>query len=178
MSEKVLSYKHYVPGWLDSSIHDFLEVLSPHASSTKYALITTLDSNPNPASLLGKSPELKSIARKTSVLGKGLLLRTDRLIEACSETQIFFGFDEIWFFPSKSIEPKPDFVSVVGPTRLNDARLKKMGKWMMDNSCSLALGGGEGLNFVVQARGLVRYLLGHSIEQPEPSMSAFETADS
>jgi hypothetical protein len=44
--------------------------------------------------------------------------------------------------------------------------------------CSLGLGGGEGLNFVVPASGLARYLLGHSIEQPEPSLSALETVDS
>ena len=29
MSEKIVSYKGYVAGWLDSSIHDFLEVLPP-----------------------------------------------------------------------------------------------------------------------------------------------------
>jgi hypothetical protein len=42
--------------------------------------------------------------------------------------------------------------------------------WMGDNSCSLALGGGEGLNFVVRAHGLVRFLLGSSIEQAEATL--------
>src|SRR5260370_37596148 len=79
-STRIVSYKDYVAGWLDSSLHDFLEVLSPNAASTKYALITCLVSNPNPASLCEKSPELKSIASKAQILGGGLLLPTDALL--------------------------------------------------------------------------------------------------
>jgi hypothetical protein len=171
MTAKLVSNKDYVAGWLDSSIHDFLEVLSPNAASSKYALITCLDSNPNPASLRNKSPELRSIANKLQIVGSGLLLPTELLLETDSGSRIFFGFDEVWFFPSKGIQPKPPSVSLVGPARLNQARFNKLAKWMSDNSCSLALGGGEGLNFVVRAHGLVRFLLGYSIEQPEPALA-------
>jgi hypothetical protein len=58
MSAKMVLYKDYVAGWLDISIRDFLEALSPNAASTKYVLITCLDSNLDPASLREKSPEL------------------------------------------------------------------------------------------------------------------------
>ena len=44
-----VSYKDYVAGWLDSSIHDFLAALSLRTATTRYALITCLDSNRNPA---------------------------------------------------------------------------------------------------------------------------------
>ena len=176
MSGKLVSSKDYVAGWLDSSIHDFLEILSPNSASTKYALITCLDSNQNPASLLDKSPELKPVAKRLRILGKGLQLPTDLLLEADSRRQLFFGFDEVWFFPSKSIEPKPDSASIVGPARLNQARFNKLDKWMSDNSCSMALGGGEGLNFVVRAHGLAKFLLGSSIGQPEHSLAPFEAA--
>jgi hypothetical protein len=171
MSEKIVSYKDHVAGWLDRSIHDFLEVLLPSADA-KYALITCLDSNPNPASLRDKSPELKSIAHKMDIVGTGLFLSTKLLLESDSSQRIFFGFDEVWFFPNKSIQPKPPPVSLVGPARLNQARLEKLGKWMADNACSLALGGGEGMNFVVQAHGLVRFLLGSSIEQSESTFAS------
>jgi hypothetical protein len=172
MSVNIVSYKEYVAGWLDSTIHDFLEVLSPRVASTKFALITCLDSNLNPASLRDKSPELKSISNKLQILGSGLLLPTELLLDTDSRNRIFFGFDEVWFFPNKSIQSKPPSASVVGPARLNQARFKKLGKWMSENSCSLALGGGEGLNFVVPAHGLVRFLLGYSIEQPEPALAS------
>jgi hypothetical protein len=172
MSVKIVSYKDYVAGWFDTSIHDFLGVLSPNAPGTKYALITCLDSNLNPASLRNESPELMMIANKLQVLGNGLLLPTELLLETDSRHRIFFGFDEVWFFPNKSIKPKPPSLSLVGPARLNQARFNKLGKWMSDNSCSLALGGGEGLNFVVRAHGLVRFLLGYSIEQPEPAVAS------
>jgi hypothetical protein len=170
MSTKIVSYEKYVAGWLDSSIHDFLDVL-PSGDSTKYALITCIDSNLDPASLRNSSPELKSIASKTEVVGKGLLLPTKLLLEADSTKRILFGFDELWFFPEKSVRPKPPSVCLVGPARLNRARLGKVGKWMAENSCSLGLGGGEGLNFVVRAQGLVKVLLGYSIEQPESDLA-------
>jgi hypothetical protein len=170
MSTRIVTYKDYVAGWLDTTIHDFLEILSPPSASAKYALLTCLDSNPNPAALRGKSPELKTIANKIAILGTGLILPTKLLLESDSSERIFFGFDELWFFPHKSVRPKPPTLSLVGPARLNQERLQKVAKWMEKNSCSLALGGGEGLNFVVQAHGLVRYLLGSSIEQPESAL--------
>ena len=172
MSVKIVSNKDYVAGWLDSSIHDFLEVPLPSVASTKYALITCLDSNQNPASIRNKSPELKPIAKKLQIVGSGLLLPTELLLETESSNRKFFGFDEVWFFPSKSIQPKPPSASIIGPTRLNRARFNKLGKWMSENSCSLALGGGEGLNFVVRAHGLARFLLGYSIEQPESALAS------
>jgi hypothetical protein len=172
MSEKIVSYKGYVAGWLDSSIHDFLEVLPPSAASTKYALITCLDSNPKPASLRETSPELRSIAKKVDVMGTGLLLPTKLLLETDSSQRIFFGFDEVWFFATKGVQRTPPPGFLVGPARLTHARLEKVGKWMTDNACTLALGGGEGLNFVVRAHGLVRFLLGYSIEQPESALAS------
>jgi hypothetical protein len=172
MSIKFVTYQDYVAGWLDSSLHDFLQVLSADVASTKYALITCLDSNREPASLRHQSPELKWMANKVQILGAGLLLPTELLLESDSRQRIFFGFDEVWFFPNKNVQPKPPSVSLVGPARLNQARFNKLGKWMAHNSCSLALGGGEGLNFVVRARGLARFLLGHSLEQPEPTLAS------
>jgi hypothetical protein len=101
------------------------------------------------------------------VLGTGILVPTKVLLQAETRQRIFFGFDEVWFFPGRRIRPNPPTTLMVGPARLNQARLRKLAKWMAANACSLALGGGEGLNFVVRAHGLVKFLPGYSIEQPE-----------
>jgi hypothetical protein len=169
MSGKIVSYKDYVAGWLDSSIHDFLQILAP-SDNAKFALITCVDSNSDPASMRSKSPELKSLGRNIEIVGTSLLMPANVLLQASIESQIFFGFDEIWFFPTRDIQPKPASASIVGPARLTQARLRKIGKWMADNTCALGLGGGDGLNFVVPARGLPRFLLGCSIEQPESDL--------
>ena len=175
MNAEIVSYKDYVAGWLDSSIHDFLDVFSPSSAATKYALITCLDSNWAPASLRKKSPELKVLASKARTLGTGLILPTELLLQANSRKRILFGFDEIWFFPSNDIEAKMDAVPLGGPGRIDQEKLNKLGGWMSHCSCSLALGDGEGLNFIVKAQGLARCLLGHSLAQPEPAVGPFET---
>jgi hypothetical protein len=174
----MVQYQDYVAGWLDSSIHDFLRILPPRSRSTTYALITCLDSNCEPRSLLDQSPELKSVATDAQPLGNGVLLQTKLLIEADSRSQLLFGFDEIWFFPCAPIQPKPDSAWLVGPSRIDQKRLDEVGKWMSGNACSLAVGDGEGLNFIVKAQGQARLLLGHSMEQPQPSVMPFETAES
>jgi len=167
---KVVSYKQYTAGWLDSSIHDFLQAFPLGSTKTKYALITCLDSNLDPSSLLRKSPELAPLVTQAQSLGRGLLIPTKRLLEVESHNQIFFGFDEIWFFENKIIEPKPDSAWLVGPARVDQEKMYKLGTWMLANRCSMALGDGEGLNVIVKAMGLVRYLLCHSISQPPPAL--------
>jgi hypothetical protein len=137
----------------------------------EFALITCLDSNLEPISLLEQSPALglvKSVARP---LGNGLLVPTRLLREADSQNQIFFGFDEVRFFPSDAIKPKPNAAWLVGPARIGKEALDSLGEWMAENSCSLALGDGVGLNFITKARGLTRLLLSQSIDQPEPSVT-------
>jgi hypothetical protein len=178
MNMKLVSNRNYVAGWLNRSIHDFLQALSPNASGAKYALITRLDSHLNPASLRDNSPELKPIAKRLQVLGSGLLVPTELLLETERRRRIFFGFDEVWFFPTKSITPKPPAGSLVGPARLDQTRFNKIGRWMSANACSMALGGGEGLNFVVHAQGWARILLEYLIEQADPSQASLEAVDS
>jgi len=137
----------------------------------EFALITCLDSNRAPASLRTKSPELQPLEDQTRELGSGLLAPNELLLEANSNQQIFFGFDEVWFFPSEPSAPKPDSAWLVGPSKIGQSTLDQVGAWMSKNSCSLALGDGEGLNTIVKARGLLKYVIGHSIEQPEPNVS-------
>lgn len=171
MAASMVTSGDYVAGWLDCPIHDFLQVLTP-TTTIKYVLMTCLDSNPNPAALRSQGPELKSIAANAEVRGSGLLFPTDSLLKADSRKRIFFGFDELWFFPTKGIQTNPPPLSLVGPARLNQPRLKRLARWMSRESCSLALGGGDGLNFIVRARGLVRLLLGSSIRQPESALAS------
>lgn len=172
-----VTYKDYVAGWQDSTIHDFLHEFSC-ASTTRFALITCLDSNRNAVSLRETSPELSSIADRLSPLGKGLVVSTQLLLDLEARQQVFFGFDEVWFFPTKPHLALPDSASIVGPTRLDKSRLAGVGQWMEDTSCSMGLGGGDGLNFIVKARGLARYFVGSSIEQTQTTIDAARFSES
>ena len=49
---------------------------------------------------------------------------------------------------------------------IDQAKIDQLGDWMLMNGCSLALGDGDGLNFIMKAQGLVKYLLAHSLTQP------------
>lgn len=167
---QLLHYKDYVAGWLDSSVHDSLEVLLGGSASTAFALITCLDSNLDPKSLLAGNAGLQSALKRAKPLGKGLLLPSRLLLDAALRDQLFFGFDEVWFFPSDRVAPKPESAWIVGPKRVDQTKLDRLGPWMSDAGCSLALGDGAGLNVIVKARGLVRRLIANSLSQPAPAV--------
>jgi hypothetical protein len=137
-------------------------------------LITCLDSNPDLPSLLNRSPELKTVMAEWEVVGKGLLMPTNLILKTGLCRKLFFGFDEVWFLSSKRMKARPESACLVGPERIDRHKLKKLTRWMAANSCSVALGDGAGLNFVVRARGLLGRLLAHSIRQREPSIASYE----
>src|SRR5271165_4831480 len=156
--KNILHYKEYVAGWLDTSIHDFLETYQPNSRAGEFALITCLDSDLNPKSLLKRSGEFAIAMKDAKPLGNALLLPVRQLHAVTFRDRVFFGFDEVWFFPSDRIEAKPDSAWLVGPGRIGQKTLDELGSWMVANSCSLGLGDGVGLNFLVKARGLMKYL--------------------
>jgi hypothetical protein len=167
-------HKEYVAGWLDSSIEEFLDTFPRNSESAAYALITCLDSSPDPASLLQKNPTFRAALNGATTLKKGLLLPSKVLHKASLRSQLFVGFDEIWFFPTPEIEPKPESFSIVGPHRVDQEVLDNLGPWMEANGCSLALGDGEGLNLIVKAYGLAKFVIAQSLVQPEPSFKVNE----
>jgi hypothetical protein len=170
----VISYKDYVAGWLDIAVSDVLDNFPSTYERLSYALITCIDSNRNTVSLLERSPELRKVGAMATPLGDGFVVSTEKLLEAHSESRFFFGFDEIWFFPNKPVEAKPPSTSLVGPERISSTTLAELGKWMSKNSCSMALGDGTGMNCIVKARGLMKYILAFSYEQPGHSDVEFE----
>jgi hypothetical protein len=166
----MIQYKDYVAGWIAGSIHNFIKVFPSKSRKMEYALISRLDSESDIVSLRESSAELSSLAGNGRFVGKALLLPTRRLLEFNSGGQVFFGFDEVWFFPTDQIQPKPESASLVGPNRVTQGRMNVLGSWLVGNSCSLALGDGVGLNFIIKARGLVRHMLSFSLKQPEPTL--------
>jgi hypothetical protein len=165
----VVEYKPYVAGWLQSSVEDFLALFPQKSEGATYALITCMDSNTDPGSLFRRDASLRSALNGATTVKKGLLVPSSVLHKPGVRSKLFVGFDEIWFFPTPEIEPKPASASIVGPRRINQQTLDKLGAWMTANDCSLALGDGEGLNFIVKAQGLAKYLIAHSLLQPGPS---------
>jgi hypothetical protein len=166
----MIQFKDYVAGWLAGSINDFIKVFPKQSRTMEYALISRLDSESDIVSLRRSCKELGFLADNGRFVGKGLLVPTRRLREVNSEHQVFLGFDEVFFFPTDQIQPKPESASLVGPNRVTQRRMNVLGNWLVTSSCSLALGDGVGLNFIVKARGLVRHMLSFSLEQPEPTL--------
>jgi hypothetical protein len=170
----MLYYKNYVAGWLDSSISDFFATFSCNSKATAFALITCLDSDTRTRSLLRRRSDLQSGLVKVHPSMTGVIVPSTLTQEANRREQLFFGYDEVWFFSTKKIGLKPKTTSIVGPNRIDQARLDKLGPWMSDNGCSLALGDGDGLNFIVKAHGFIKYLLALSMSQPEPTFQLSE----
>jgi hypothetical protein len=155
-------FEEFSAGWINSSIHDFLMGIDRPPESMVFALITMVDSSPDPAALVKISPLLKQLEADVRTLGTGLLVETRRLLEVERQKPVFFGFDELWFFPNDRITPKPAGACMVGPTRLSRNSLQEMEdllEWMAVTQCSLGLGDGTGLNFVARLTGVGRYLV-------------------
>lgn len=153
-----ISYKTYVAGWMNASVRDFVKRL-PSNASTQYALITCLDSDINPRALFeqGKLPVLEDAV----IVGDGILVPTEVLLHSPGN-ELLHGFDELWFFPSQLVTPKPSGVWIVGPSRIKRKKVHALGDWMLETSCSLAIGDGEGLNYIIKAKGLARHIISSS----------------
>lgn len=170
----MLQFNGYVAGWLNSTITDFLEAFPRGLETAKYALITCLDSNPAPALLLKNNADLRAAMNGVIKLQKGVLVPAKSLHKANLRAQLFAGFDEIWFFSTDAVEPKPAAASIVGPNRIDRETFEELGKWMVDNDCLLGLGDGGGLNIIVKAQGFAKSIIGHSLMQPEPAFQMSE----
>lgn len=169
---KVLQFGEYVSGWLDSSVHDFLDAFLPSSASAAFALITCLDSNTEPGSIVANHPELRAILNRATMTEGQVIVPTRVLRDSIIRDQLFVGFDEIWFFPSSNIEPKPKSTWIVGPSRIDQTKLDRLGRWMKNGNCSLALGDGDGLNFIVKARGTMKHLIALSMSQRQPALQS------
>lgn len=153
--------KDYSAVWVDSTIHDFLVDIEMPPTSMKYALITCLDSCTDVRSMAHKSPDLSALGSQIQFVGKGALVSTRRLLTAERKQRIFFGFDEVWFFPQPPVKPKSNRICLTGPTELTDQFPPGLAEWMKKTNCSVGLGDGTGLNIVAKLRGIAKYVLNH-----------------
>lgn len=149
----------YVAGWIETSIHDFLAEIAEPPSGMAYALITCLDSNFDGAFLLKESKHLEGLRDKCELIGSGILTTTQQLLAADRREQIFFGFDEVWFFPHADIRPKPTELIITCPAQIGADHLNDLIEWMQSNDCSLGLGDGMGMNFCLKARGMAKNIV-------------------
>ncbi len=163
--------QQYAVGWIDSSIHAFLEDIETPPASMQYALITCLDSSFDLPPLVRSSSALQHLRPKIQFVGKGLMIKTAQLLSSERQHRLFFGFDELWFFAKPVFDPKPKDICITGPATLPEQVPEKLTRWMVRNKCSLGLGDGTGLNFVAKLQGIAKHLVQHwaHAENHEPS---------
>lgn len=153
--------QQYAVGWIDSSVHAFLEDIESPPASMHYALITGLDSCFDLPPLVSSSPALQQLSSKIQLVGEGLMVKTSHLLSAERQRRLFFGFDEVWFFAKPVFDPKPNGVCITGPATLPEKVPDKLANWMLSNKCSLGLGDGTGLNFVAKLQGIAKHIVQH-----------------
>lgn len=149
----------YVAGWIDTTIHDFLSSIQEPTSSMAYALVTCLDSSFDFASFRDCSKRMGELNGKCKWVGQGLLLTTRQLLAVERHDRLFFGFDEVWFFPKGDITAKPESWVITGPELINPQEIGQYHEWMRSNNCSLGLGDGTGMNYCLRAKGAARYVV-------------------
>ncbi len=149
----------YTTGWIDTTIHDFLLEIDEPSPSMAYALVTCLDSCFDVADIFKRNPGLNGKA-----VGKGVLLKTRHLLAVEKRDRLFFGFDEIWFFPLRNVTTKPKGTVITGPSQIAHLVSKPWVPWMSKNNCSLGLGDGVGMNFCARLQGIAKHLVESYVE--------------
>jgi hypothetical protein len=154
----------FTAGWIDTTIHDFFAEIEAPPSTMAYTLLTCLDSSFDLRTVMEKSQALQSLKGSCKIIGHGALVPTRQLLKAERRNRIFFGFDEVWFFPRPPVRPKPQELVITGPNRITADLLAHVSKWMQKTGCSLGLGDGTGMNFCARIGGMAGYLLRASSE--------------
>ena len=149
----------YTVGWIDTTIHEFLAEMDDPPASMAYALITCLDSTFEIASLASKNPRLAALRKEGTIVGKGLLLKTRRLLALDRSAHLFFGFDEVWFFSRAQVTAKPKNLVITGPERISEETIESLASWLQSNGVYLGLGDGTGMNFCAKLRGMARHIV-------------------
>jgi hypothetical protein len=150
----------YVAGWIDTTIHDFLLDIEEPSSSMAYALITCVDSSFDIGSFWKRSKQLSKLKGKFKLVGQGLLITAHQLLAVERQHRLFFGFDEVWFFPKSDITAKPENWVITGPEPIDPLEIEQHFEWMRSNNCSLGLGDGAGMNYCLRVKGAARYVIG------------------
>jgi hypothetical protein len=156
---KMAKASDYTPGWIDTTIHDFLLEVNEPSPSMGYALITCLDSSFQVARTVQANDELNGLANVSKKVGDGILVATRKLISFERRKRIFFGFDEVWFFSRSDVRPKPKGLVITGPAKITCEMILSHSQWMRNSGASLGLGDGTGMNFCAKLRGVAKYLI-------------------
>ena len=152
-------HSDYMAGWINTTIHDFLQEIDEIAFSMAYALITYLDSNPDVASVFEKSKSLSGLKEKHRVVGTSALVTTRQLLAAERKHRLFYGFDEVWFFPYYDVTIKPDDLVITAPYSIESQKIEQHHRWLVSNKCSLGIGDGVGMNYCLKIRGVAKYIV-------------------
>lgn len=155
----MVQHSQFASGWIDTSVHEFLEDIEDLSSSMAYSLITCLDSSFDVSAVVSTSAGFKAIEGKCQQVGQGILLPTRLLMATDRRDRVFFGFDEVWFFPHAEVTPKPADLVITGPNKIAEELLAPLSAWMDANGCSLGLGDGIGMNYCAKVRGVARHLV-------------------
>lgn len=152
-------HAEYIAGWIDTTVHQFLVEMDRPSVGMRYALITSLDSNPDVAAIAGVSKHLADLEGKFQPVGRGILMATSDLLATEYQSRMFFGFDEVWFFPHANITSKPEDLSITAPCSIGPEQIRRSAEWLTTNKCSLGLGDGLGMNYCLRIKGAAKHIL-------------------
>jgi hypothetical protein len=115
-------------------------------SGYKLAMITVIDSSEDVI-------HMTSVARLLHE--QGVTTMDSQLVVPCElvpelvafETNLFNGFDEIWFFEHPPRGPRPGGIGITSTRALDRDEAGRVAAWMDASGAGLGLGDGDGLNY-------------------------------
>jgi len=145
--------------WLpDIDISSVLAGMHEVIAQFPYVVLSCLDSARSVASL----PSIQSFAASRGlsrdVLGEDLLLDGPRFQLLATDENFLTGFDEVWFCQQRPYVESPRGFVLTSDRPIQGSPPQAVRAWMTDADCELALGDGDGLNYITSSLGLARLL--------------------
>lgn len=140
-------------GWFvaraEGSVAQILEARTEVLTTLSCALLSCIDSNTQLAEIPLIQQLVTQAPQDCAFLGSGLVCTIECLYDFKRRSELFNGFDEVWFFARRPEHKRPDTGYLVAPYNVvRDELSNAVADWMRDTDCYVGLGDGIGINII------------------------------
>ena len=122
---------------------DYVRAHSEVIRTTPWAMIVCLDSSYDMTAFPSDEPIFQFRRQEVLMVEGAVAFSGVHLLELLDRFEVFFGFDEVWFFSERPVHAVPGELSLQGPFVPELFDLQAAGSWMRENQALAGVGDGK-----------------------------------